>query len=148
MKVVLQRVASASVAIEGEVISEIKQGFLLLVGVKNGDTQEEADYLVNKISKLRVFEDEDERMNLSLADVKGDILSVSQFTLLANTRKGTRPSFVDAAKPAEATALYDYFNTELRAKGFSVLEGKFGADMAVSLLNDGPVTIIFDTENK
>ncbi|MDF0480600.1 D-aminoacyl-tRNA deacylase [Vagococcus sp. PNs007] len=148
MKVVLQKVASASVTIEEKVVSEIKQGFMLLVGVKTGDTEADADYLANKISKMRIFEDEEGKMNLGIQDVGGDILSVSQFTLLANTRKGNRPSFIEAARPDEATALYDYFNEKLRAEGLKVLEGEFGADMQVALVNDGPTTIILDTENK
>ncbi|CAM3322443.1 D-aminoacyl-tRNA deacylase [Vagococcus fessus] len=148
MKVVLQKVTSASVTIEEKVVSEIKQGFMLLVGVKTGDTEADADYLANKISKMRIFEDEEGKMNLGIQDVGGDILSVSQFTLLANTRKGNRPSFIEAARPDEATALYDYFNEKLRAEGLKVLEGEFGADMQVALVNDGPTTIILDTENK
>ena len=148
MKVVLQKVTSASVTIEEKVVSEIKQGFMLLVGVKTGDTEADADYLANKISKMRIFEDEEGKMNLGIQDVGGDILSVSQFTLLANTRKGNRPSFIEAARPDEATALYDYFNEKLRAEGLKVLEGEFGADMQVALVNDGPTTIILDTEHK
>ena len=148
MKVVLQKVTSASVTIEEKVVSEIKQGFMLLVGVKTGDTEADADYLANKISKMRIFEDEEGKMNLGIQDVGGDILSVSQFTLLANTRKGNRPSFIEAARPDEATALYNYFNEKLRAEGLKVLEGEFGADMQVALVNDGPTTIILDTENK
>lgn len=148
MKVVLQKVSKASVSVEGNVLSEIKQGFMLLVGVKTGDTKAEADYLANKVSKMRVFEDQDDKMNLSIHDVKGEILSISQFTLLANTKKGNRPSFIEAARPVEATALYEYFNGKLREAGLTVAEGQFGAHMEVGLVNDGPVTIVLDTDDK
>ncbi|WP_314208365.1 D-aminoacyl-tRNA deacylase [Vagococcus salmoninarum] len=148
MKVVLQKVKEAHVVVEGEILSQIDQGFMLLVGVQKGDTTGEADYLVNKINKLRVFEDGEGKMNLSIHEVSGQVLSISQFTLLANTKKGNRPSFTEAAAPAEATELYDYFNEELRKTGLTVGEGQFGAQMDVSLINDGPVTIIFDTDAK
>ncbi len=148
MKVVLQKVSQASVSVDQQVISAIDLGLMLLVGVKEGDTKKEAEYLANKVSKMRIFEDGDDKLNLSVHDVKGEILSISQFTLLANTKKGNRPSFTEAAKPAEATALYQYFNEKLRETGLSVSEGEFGAHMAVSLVNDGPVTIVLDTEYK
>ncbi|QIL46102.1 D-tyrosyl-tRNA(Tyr) deacylase [Vagococcus coleopterorum] len=148
MKVVIQKVTSASVVVEEQTIAKIGQGFLLLVGVKTGDTQADADYLVNKIAKMRIFEDAEGKMNHDISEVSGEVLSVSQFTLLANTKKGNRPSFVDAARPNEATKLYDYFNEGLRGQGLEVSEGQFGADMSVSLVNDGPTTIILDTENK
>lgn len=148
MKVVLQKVSQASVSVDQQVISAIDLGLMLLVGVKEGDTEKEAEYLANKVSKMRIFEDGDDKLNLSVHDVKGEILSISQFTLLANTKKGNRPSFTEAAKPAEATALYQYFNEKLRETGLSVSEGEFGAHMAVSLVNDGPVTIVLDTEYK
>lgn len=148
MKVVIQKVTQASVIVDHEEIASIQQGFVLLVGVKEGDTQEDGDYLANKIAKMRIFEDEQGKMNLDLASVQGSILSISQFTLLANTKKGNRPSFVDAAAPNEALELYEYFNNRLRNAGYQVQEGRFGADMAVSLVNDGPTTIILDTENK
>lgn len=148
MKVVLQKVSQASVSVDQQVISTIDLGLMLLVGVKEGDTEKEAEYLANKVSKMRIFEDSDDKLNLSVHDVKGEILSISQFTLLANTKKGNRPSFTEAAKPAEATALYQYFNEKLRETGLSVSEGEFGAHMAVSLVNDGPVTIVLDTEYK
>ena len=148
MKVVLQKVKEAHVVVEGEILSQIEQGFMLLVGVQKEDTTGEADYLVNKINKLRVFEDGEGKMNLSIHEVSGQVLSISQFTLLANTKKGNRPSFTEAAAPAEATKLYDYFNEELRKTGLTVGEGQFGAQMDVSLINDGPVTIILDTDAK
>lgn len=148
MKVVLQKVSQASVSVDQQVIANVGLGLMLLVGVKTGDTEKDADYLANKVSKMRVFEDSEDKMNLSVHDVKGEILSISQFTLLANTKKGNRPSYTDAAKPDEATALYEYFNEKLRETGLSVSEGQFGAHMAVSLVNDGPVTIVLDSENK
>lgn len=148
MKAVVQRVSEASVTIEGQVISEIQQGYMILLGVKQGDTQTEVDYLVRKIANLRVFEDEEGKMNLGIKDVKGQILSISQFTLLANTKKGNRPSFVEAESPEIANNLYQSFNEGLRKNGLEVKEGQFGADMKVSLINDGPVTILFDTEVK
>lgn len=144
----LQKVSQASVSVDQQVIANVGLGLMLLVGVKTGDTEKDADYLANKVSKMRVFEDSEDKMNLSVHDVKGEILSISQFTLLANTKKGNRPSYTDAAKPDEATALYEYFNEKLRETGLSVSEGQFGAHMAVSLVNDGPVTIVLDSENK
>lgn len=148
MKVVLQKVTEASVAIEGNTKASIQQGYMLLVGVKEGDTTLEADYLARKISNLRVFEDEEGKMNLDVHQVKGSILSISQFTLLADTKKGNRPSFTQSAEPSQALALYDYLNNKLRQDGLEVLEGEFGSHMAVSLVNDGPVTIVFDTDHK
>lgn len=148
MKVVVQKVSQASVSVAGTVLAEISQGLMLLVGVKEGDTRADAEYLSRKISKMRIFEDSDGKLNLAVGDVAGEILSISQFTLLANTKKGNRPSFTSAAKPADAIALYDYFNECLRKEGLPVGEGKFGAQMEVSLINDGPVTIVLDTEQK
>lgn len=145
MKVVVQRVTKASVTVEQKVIGQIGKGFLLLVGIQKGDTPENVDYLVKKIHQLRVFEDENQKMNLSIHDVGGSILSISQFTLLANTQKGNRPSFVEAARPEEAVPLFEAFNCGLRETGLNVETGEFGADMKVELLNDGPVTIVFDT---
>lgn len=146
VKVVLQKVSQASVSVDQQLISRIDLGLVLLVGVKEGDTEQEADFLVNKISKMRIFEDSDDKMNLSVHDVKGEILSISQFTLLANIKKGNRPSFIEAARPDEASRLYVYFNEKLRETGLRVSEGQFGAHMAVSLVNDGPVTIVLDTD--
>ncbi|MFD0897624.1 D-aminoacyl-tRNA deacylase [Loigolactobacillus binensis] len=148
MRVVLQRVKKASVAIDQQVVGAIQRGYLLLVAVRDSDTEADLDYLVRKITKLRIFEDEQGKMNLALAAVQGQILSVSQFTLYADTSKGNRPGFATAGQPAKAAEYYDWFNQKLQAAGVEVATGKFGADMAVTLVNDGPVTILFDTENK
>ena len=145
MRVVLQRVKSASVTVDGERISEIGQGLLLLVGVAGGDGEEEADWLADKVAGLRIMGDVEKKMNLSVRDVGGEILAVSQFTLLADTRKGKRPSFVRAAPPDEAEKLFDYFCERLREAGAGpVKTGSFGAMMDVALVNDGPVTIVLE----
>lgn len=148
MRVVLQRVSSASVTVDDQELGAIGQGHMLLVAIQDADTEAELDYLVRKITGLRVFEDEAGKMNLSIQDVGGSILSISQFTLYADTRRGNRPIFTDAGAPAYAEKMYDQFNTKLAATGLTVATGEFGADMKVSLVNDGPVTIIFDTDNK
>ena len=149
MKIVLQRVKSASVAIEGSVVGEINEGFLLLVGVGPDDTRDDASYLARKIAGMRIFSDENGKMNLSIDQVGGKILSVSQFTLFADTKKGNRPSFTGAASPETANKLYEEFNEKLRTEyGLIVETGEFGADMQVSLVNDGPVTILLDTKNQ
>lgn len=148
MRVVLQRVSSASVTVDGQELGAIAQGYMLLVAIQDADTEAELEYLVRKITGLRVFEDESGKMNLSIQEVGGSILSISQFTLYADTRRGNRPSFTDAGAPAYAEKMYDQFNTKLAATGLTVATGEFGADMKVSLVNDGPVTIIFDTDNK
>ena len=148
MRVVIQRVSQASVTADGVESGKIAKGFLLLVGVEEEDTSEDVDYLTRKIANLRVFEDDEGKMNLSLREVQGEILSISQFTLHANTKKGNRPSFVQAAKPEKADALYEELNTNLRNEGFKVETGVFGADMDVALVNDGPVTILIDSKNK
>ena len=149
MRIVLQRVKSASVSIEGSVVGEINQGFLLLVGVGPDDTRDDASYLARKIAGMRIFSDENGKMNLSIDQVGGKILSVSQFTLFADTKKGNRPSFTGAAIPEAANQLYEEFNEKLRTEyGLTVETGEFGADMQVSLVNDGPVTIILDTKNQ
>lgn len=148
VRVVIQRSKKASVSINQEIVGAIDQGFVLLVGIGEEDTQEDVEYLVRKISKMRIFEDGEGKMNLSLADVEGEILSISQFTLHANTKKGNRPSFIEAAKPDRAIPLYDAFNQQLREQGFKVEVGQFGADMQVSLVNDGPVTILIDSKQK
>lgn len=145
MKVVLQRVSQASVTIEEQVVGQINKGFLLLVGICDDDTEADLDYLVKKISQLRVFEDEAGKMNLALGQVDGAILSVSQFTLYASTKKGNRPSFTGAGQPDYAQKMYHLFNQKLAATGITVETGEFGADMQVALVNDGPVTILFDT---
>lgn len=155
MRIVLQRVSHASVDVLDETTGEIdpaftpqaiNQGYLLLVGVADDDGQEQIDWLARKIANLRVFEDEQGKMNRSITDVGGEILSVSQFTLYADVRKGNRPSFVKAGAPEHAQQIWLQFNEALRAHGLNVQEGSFGAHMRVSLLNDGPVTILFDTE--
>lgn len=147
MKAVIQRVLSADVTVDSKTVGSIGKGLLVLLGVMEGDTEKEAELMAGKIARLRVFEDENEKMNLSVTDVGGEILSVSQFTLCADVKKGNRPSFTPSAKPDEAEALYEKFNSLLLNEGVRKVEtGVFGADMKVSLVNDGPVTIIFDTD--
>lgn len=148
MRIVIQRVSKAKVVADGVLSGAINKGFLLLVGVEEADTSEDVDYLTRKISNMRIFEDEEGKMNLSLKEVNGEILSISQFTLHADTKKGNRPSFIKAAKPDQADQLYEELNDSLRAEGFKVEVGVFGADMDVSLVNDGPVTILIDSKNK
>ena len=149
MRIVLQRVKSASVSIDDVVVGNINQGFLLLVGVGPEDSSDDASYLARKIAGMRIFSDENGKMNLSIDQIGGKILSVSQFTLFADTKKGNRPSFTGAASPDFATKLYEEFNELLRTEyGLTVETGEFGADMQVSLVNDGPVTIILDTKNQ
>ena len=144
MKLVIQRVRNAKVDVEGKTVGSIEKGFLVLLGVTHTDTKETADYLVKKLCKLRVFEDEDGKMNLSIKDVGGQLLIVSQFTLYADCSGGNRPSFVNAAKPDLANELYEYFCEKCKEEQIEVQKGIFGADMKVSLLNDGPVTIILE----
>ena len=144
MKLVVQRVKNAKVEVEGKTVGEIEKGFLVLLGVTHNDTKETADYLVKKLCNLRVFEDENEKMNLALKDVNGKLLIVSQFTLYADCTGGNRPSFVNAAKPEMANELYEYFCNKCKENRIEVQKGIFGADMKVSLLNDGPVTIILE----
>lgn len=147
MKAVLQRVKHSSVTIDGKKKSEIGHGFMILLGVVSGDTKEDADKLIRKIPVLRVFEDENGKMNLSCLDIDGEMLVVSQFTLCADCSHGRRPSFTDSAPPDEANELYEYVVKELKKAGVkSVQTGEFGADMQVELLNDGPVTIILDSK--
>lgn len=148
MRIVLQRVASAQVAIDDQVVGKINQGYMLLFGAADTDGEDEIDYYVHKIAKLRVFSDDAGKMNLSIEDVGGAILSVSQFTLYADTKKGNRPSFVKAGKPEHAKQIYERFNQKLRDAGIQVETGEFGADMQVSLVNDGPVTVIFDSAER
>ena len=146
MRVVVQRVKHASVTINGTVNGKINNGFLVLLGIQSTDSEQDVDYLVKKVTNLRIFSDENDKMNLSLKDVNGELLIVSQFTLYANCREGNRPSFVEAAKPNIAIPLYEYFVSECK-KIIPVVEtGIFGADMKVDLLNDGPVTIIMDSK--
>ena len=147
MKAVFQRVTEASVTVEGKQIANIDNGVLLLVGVCDGDTQQEAQVLAKKVAELRVFCDENDKMNLSVLDIGGSVLAVSQFTLCASTARGRRPDFFGAAKPDVAKPLFDYFVDCLRQNGvMDVQTGEFGADMKVRLLNDGPVTILLDTD--
>lgn len=147
MKVVIQRVKEAQVTIDDELVGDINQGLLLLVGVGPDDEQEDLDYAVRKITNMRIFSDDMGKMNLSVQDIKGSILSVSQFTLFAETKKGNRPAFTGAAKPDKAEKMYLDFNEAL-AQFVPVETGIFGADMQVSLVNDGPVTIILDTKSR
>ncbi len=144
MKLVVQRVKNAQVEVEEKIVGKIEKGFLVLLGVTHSDTKEQADYLVKKLCKLRVFSDEKDKMNLSLKDVSGELLIVSQFTLYANCVDGNRPAFIEAAKPEQANKLYEYFCSECEKNEIHVEKGIFGADMKVSLLNDGPVTIILE----
>ena len=149
MKVVLQRVSEASVTIEGNKVANIQAGLLVLVGIEDADTQEDIDWLVAKIAKLRIFGDADGLMNLSVQDINGDVIVVSQFTLHAATKKGNRPSYIRAAKPDIAIPLYEAFIVTMEKElGKKIQTGEFGADMKVSLINDGPVTIIIDTKIK
>lgn len=146
MKLVIQRVKEASVEVEKEIIGKIEQGFLVLLGVGPEDTKEIANFLVQKLVKLRVFEDENQKMNLSVKDIKGELLIVSQFTLYADCSGGNRPSFTNAAKPEKANELYEYFIKKCKEENVKVEHGKFGADMKVELVNDGPVTILLEKE--
>ncbi|MEK4270186.1 MULTISPECIES: D-aminoacyl-tRNA deacylase [Bacillus] len=146
MKLVVQRVTDASVSVGGEIVGEIGLGLMVLVGVTHEDTSEDAAYLAEKLVNLRIFEDEGEKMNLSLLDVGGSVLSVSQFTLYGDTKKGRRPNFTKAAKPDMALQLYEEWNGLLRAKGVSVEAGRFGEMMDVKLTNSGPVTFIMDSK--
>lgn len=148
MRAVIQRVTQAEVKINQKSVGKINRGFMILLGIHESDDLEDVAYLVRKISKLRVFEDNAGKMNLSIEEAKGSILSVSQFTLYADTKKGNRPSFTEAARPEVAIPLYELFNKQLKGLGILVETGEFGADMAVSLINDGPVTIIIDTKDK
>lgn len=149
MRVVLQRVSKASVSVNQEINAVMRQGLLILLGIEAEDTQEDIDWLCNKIVKMRIFNDEDDAMNLSLLDVEGDAIVVSQFTLHASTKKGNRPSFIKAAKPDMAFSLYEDFAKKLKeCLGKEVGTGKFGAHMKVELINDGPVTILMDSKQK
>ncbi|WP_445432375.1 D-aminoacyl-tRNA deacylase [Chryseobacterium indoltheticum] len=148
MKVVIQRVSEASVKVDGIVVGEINKGFMLLIGIDENDEKTDADWLVQKILNLRVFSDENDKLNLSIKDINGEILCISQFTLIADYKKGNRPSFIKAAKPDKAIPLFEYFKEELSKSDLRIESGIFGADMKVSLINDGPVTIVMDSFTK
>jgi D-tyrosyl-tRNA(Tyr) deacylase len=149
VKVVIQRVSQATVKVSDKIISEIKLGFLILLGVEKSDSKEDIDWLVNKISNLRIFSDNELKMNLSIKDIKGEIIVVSQFTLHAKTKKGNRPSYIKAANPEQAEPLYEEFISQLKNESaVSVQSGIFGANMQIDIVNDGPVTIIMDSKNK
>ena len=149
MKLVVQRVLNAQVDVDGKTVGKINKGFMVLCGITHEDTEKEADVLARKLCNLRVFEDENEKMNLSLKDVNGELLIISQFTLYADSMSsGNRPSFIAAARPEKAEPLYEYFLKKCEAEGIEVQKGIFGADMKVSLINDGPVTIILEKEVK
>jgi len=146
MKILLQRVSQARVTVDDEVVGEIGRGFVILFGVTHTDTQQEADWLANKVAGIRLFEDEQGKMNAALADVDGEFLVVSQFTLYGDARKGRRPSFTNAARPEQAEPLVNYFCDKLREKGFNVATGVFGATMQVDIHNDGPVTLMLERD--
>ncbi|MPS63356.1 MAG: D-tyrosyl-tRNA(Tyr) deacylase [Chryseobacterium sp.] len=148
MKVVIQRVSESSVKVDGIIVGEIGKGLMLLVGIDENDEKTDADWLVQKILNLRIFGDEDEKLNLSVQDIKGEILCISQFTLISDYKKGNRPSFIKAAKPDKAIPLFDYFKEQISKSGLKTESGIFGADMKVSLINDGPVTIVMDSITK
>ena len=149
MKAVIQRVSQSSVTINNEIVAQIQQGLLVLVGIEDADNQEDINWLTSKIANLRIFADENEVMNMSLKDIDGEMIVVSQFTLHALTKKGNRPSYIKASKPEIAIPLYESFVQQMEIElGKKVQTGEFGADMKVSLINDGPVTIIIDTKNK
>lgn len=147
MRFVIQRVKDASVKVDNKVTGKIENGFLVLIGITQNDTKEIADILTNKMLKLRVFSDENDKMNLSLKDINGSLLLVSQFTLYANCKNGNRPDFISAAKPDYANEMYEYIINKCKSDGYKVETGIFGADMKVELLNDGPVTIILDSDD-
>ena len=146
MRAVLQRVSEASVVADSMLTGKIEKGLLILLGVREGDDEKDADALAEKISKLRIFSDENDKLNLSVTDVGGSVLVVSNFTLMADYKKGNRPSYTDSAAPARACELYEYFISKMKEKSITTESGVFGADMAVSLVNDGPITIVMDSE--
>lgn len=148
MRVVIQRVSASSVKVDDRTVGEIAAGFMLLIGIDEEDETADADWLVQKILNLRVFGDEEGKMNRSILDIKGEILCISQFTLIADYKKGNRPSFIKAAKPDKAIPLFEYFKNEIAKSGLKTESGIFGADMKVSLVNDGPVTILMDSKTK
>lgn len=144
MKVVIQRVKSSSVSVADEIVGEINQGLLILLGITHDDTKDQCDWLANKIINMRIFSDSEDKLNLSVKDIAGSILLISQFTLYAEAEKGNRPSFTSAARPETAKPLYEYFIDKLKANDIPVESGIFGADMQVKLINDGPITIILE----
>lgn len=147
MKAVIQRVLNSSVSVDGEVVGSCEKGYMVLVGVQQGDTEKHADLLAKKTANLRVFKDENDKMNLSILDIDGEVLAISQFTLCADCKKGNRPSFAQSESPERANELYEYYCEKLREYGIKKVDkGIFGANMKVSLVNDGPVTICFDTD--
>ncbi|KUY14433.1 D-tyrosyl-tRNA(Tyr) deacylase [Elizabethkingia miricola] len=148
MKVVIQRVSESEVVVENQSVGKIGKGFMLLIGIDESDEKQDADWLVQKILNLRVFGDEEGKLNLSILDIKGELLCISQFTLIADYKKGNRPSFIKAAKPDKAIPLFEYFKEEIAKSGLKTESGIFGADMKVSLTNDGPVTIVMDSKTK
>jgi len=148
MKVVLQRVSEASVQVDGKIAGEISHGLMLLIGVDENDENADADWLVKKVLDVRIFSDEDGKMNHSVKDIKGEILCISQFTLISDYKKGNRPSYIKAARPEKAIPLFDYFKDEIKKSGLKTESGIFGADMKVSLINDGPVTLVLDSKTK
>lgn len=148
MKTIIQRVSEATVKVDGKIVGEIAHGLLLLIGIDEEDEKADADWLVQKILNLRIFGDQEGKLNFSVLDTSGEILCISQFTLIADYRKGNRPSFIKAAKPEKAIPLFDYFKAELSKSNLKIESGIFGADMKVSLVNDGPVTIVMDSKTK
>lgn len=148
MKIVVQRVKNANVKVDGKIVGEISEGLMLLIGVCEDDEKSDADWLVKKILDLRIFSDNDGKMNLSVKDISGEILCISQFTLISDYKKGNRPSYIRAAKPEKAIPLFDYVKDELKKSDLKIESGIFGADMKVSLLNDGPVTLVLDSKTK
>jgi D-tyrosyl-tRNA(Tyr) deacylase len=148
MKIVVQRVKEANVKVDNEIVGEISEGLMLLIGVDETDEINDADWLIKKIIDLRIFSDQEGKMNLSVKDISGEILCISQFTLISDYKKGNRPSYIKAAKPEKAIPLFEYFKQEIKKSGLKIESGIFGADMKVSLLNDGPVTLVFDSKTK
>lgn len=148
MKIVIQRVSESIVKVDGKTAGEIGKGLMLLIGIDENDEEKDADWLIQKILNLRIFGDEDGKLNLSVQDIKGEILCISQFTLIADYKKGNRPSFIKAARPEKAIPLFEYFKEEIAKSGLKTESGIFGADMKVSLMNDGPVTVVMDSVTK
>ena len=146
MRVVIQRVSEASVKVDNQIVGEIGKGLMLLIGVDESDENSDADWLVKKILDVRVFSDDEGKMNHSVKDINGEILCISQFTLISDYKKGNRPSYIKAARPEKAIPLFEYFKDEMKKSGLKTESGIFGADMKVSLINDGPVTLVFDSK--